>query len=105
MANARYKGRTDLVLLVLDPARVNAEIRYEESEPGQRFPHLYGPLNLDAVIAAVPFLPAPDGTFALPAGTLGDGQARSAAGSMRRAAARRSRSASARPTPTEGSAT
>ena len=65
-ANRFFRGRPGLVLLAVDPARLLAELRYEESEPGQRFPHLYGPLNLDAVVAVAPLDPAPDGTFALP---------------------------------------
>ncbi|HMQ34809.1 MAG TPA: DUF952 domain-containing protein [Chloroflexaceae bacterium] len=68
VADRFYRGQAGLVLLAVDPARLLAELRYEESEPGQRFPHLYGPLNLDAVVAAHPFPPEPDGTFRLPAG-------------------------------------
>jgi uncharacterized protein (DUF952 family) len=66
VAERFYKGQAGLVLLAVDPARLAAELRYEESEPGQRFPHLYGPLNLDAVVGAHPFAPGPDGLFALP---------------------------------------
>lgn len=50
VAGRFYRGQADLVLLVVDPARLEAELRYEESEPGQHFPHLYGPLNLGAVV-------------------------------------------------------
>lgn len=55
----------DLVLLVIDQARLRAEVRYEHV-PGADlpFPHVYGPLNLDAVIAARPFAAGPDGVFA-----------------------------------------
>jgi uncharacterized protein (DUF952 family) len=63
-----FAGRRDLVLLTIDPARLAAELRYEEGEPGVLFPHLYGPLGLDAVVGAYPFAPAEDGSFALPAG-------------------------------------
>ncbi|WP_129630374.1 DUF952 domain-containing protein [Candidatus Oscillochloris fontis] len=49
-----FAGRDDLVLLQIDPARLSVELRYEEGEPGILFPHLYGPLDLDAVIAAHP---------------------------------------------------
>jgi uncharacterized protein (DUF952 family) len=68
VADARFRDQTDLVLLVLDPSRITAEVKYEASEPGEWFPHLYGPLNLDAVITALPFPPAPNGTFTLPSG-------------------------------------
>ena len=62
-----HGGRRDLVLLVIDPARLAAELVYEDCyEVGQAFPHIYGPLNLNAVVSVVPFPPLPDGTFALP---------------------------------------
>ena len=55
----------DLVLLVIDPWRLRAEVRYEDV-PGAElpFPHIYGPLNADAVIAVRPFAAGPDGMFA-----------------------------------------
>ena len=60
----------DLVLLVIDPALLHAEIRYEDV-PGAElpFPHIYGPLNVGAVVAARPFAAGPDGTFAFADGT------------------------------------
>ena len=66
VANARFKGRQDLVLLCIDSSRVQAPIQFDAIETGARFPHIYGPLNADAVIKTVPFTPGPDGTFALP---------------------------------------
>ena len=55
----------DLVLLVIDPGRLRAELRYEDV-PGAElpFPHIYGPLNADAVVDARPFAAGPDGAFA-----------------------------------------
>ena len=50
-----FPGRTDLLMLTLDPARITAEIREEDSySRGETFPHIYGPLNLDAVIDVQP---------------------------------------------------
>jgi uncharacterized protein (DUF952 family) len=67
VANSFYQGEPDLLLLVIDPDQVAADIRYEPV-PGQAqpYPHIYGPLNLDAVLQAHPFHPAPDGQFSFP---------------------------------------
>ncbi len=66
-ANRFYNGQTGLVLLQMDVAQVSAEIVYEDLYGhGQAFPHIYGPLNVDAVSAVVDFPPNADGTFSLP---------------------------------------
>ena len=71
VANSFYQGAPDLLLLVIDAQRLTAPLRYDEV-PGaaEPFPHIYGPLNPDAVIQALPFPPGPDGTFSFdpPAG-------------------------------------
>jgi uncharacterized protein (DUF952 family) len=57
----------DLVLLCVDETRVGAEIRYERShEGGERFPHVYGPIDLDAVVDVVALPADARGRFALP---------------------------------------
>ncbi len=67
-ANQLYTGRTDLILLTIDPSKLTAELVYEDCyETGQAFPHIYGPLNLEAVTGFVKFPPNPDGSFFLPA--------------------------------------
>jgi uncharacterized protein (DUF952 family) len=43
-----FAGREDLVLLTIDPARLACEVR-DEPAHGEDFPHLYGPLELEAV--------------------------------------------------------
>jgi uncharacterized protein (DUF952 family) len=62
VANAFYKAdpRPHLVL-VLDPARIGAEVRFEDE--GRIYPHIYGPLNTDAVVAVRRAIRAADGTF------------------------------------------
>jgi uncharacterized protein (DUF952 family) len=67
-ANAVYSAQRDLVLLWVDPTRLQAELRYEAPEPGApHFPHLYGPLNLDAVVAETRLERWKRGAFTLPA--------------------------------------
>lgn len=46
-----YKGQTDLLLLHIDEHKLTAPFTYEFSASvNEEFPHIYGPLNLDAVI-------------------------------------------------------
>ena len=62
VANRFYRGTPDLVLLWIDPQRVHAQIRWE-SVDGDLFPHIYGPLNMEAVTAVTDLLPDEDGQF------------------------------------------
>lgn len=66
-ANSFYRGQAGLQLLCIDPALLKANLVYEDCyETGMQFPHIYGPLNLDAVINIVDFPVKPDGTFDQP---------------------------------------
>jgi len=62
VANAYFQGNDDLVLLCIDQVKLTGELLWEDSD-GDVFPHLYGSLNLDAVIAVVDFPPESDGVF------------------------------------------
>lgn len=67
VANSAFHGEHGLVLLCIDADEVEAEIRYEDCyDTGKKFPHIYGPLNISAVVQVVPFIPDTDGKFALP---------------------------------------
>ena len=66
VANSIYKGKRGLVLLCIDAQRLSAEVRYEEAESGDNYPHIYGPLNADSVIEAIDFEPDEEGLFTLP---------------------------------------
>jgi uncharacterized protein (DUF952 family) len=68
VADANFRGRSDLVLLEIDRARVECDVLDENLEGGSDlFPHIYGPLPMSAVRAIIDFPCRPDGTFALPA--------------------------------------
>lgn len=65
-ANRYYFGRQDLLMLVIDPARLDSEIRFEVARNGQLYPHLYGPLPVAAVERVIEFPSQEDGSFRLP---------------------------------------
>jgi len=70
-ANLLFRGRTGLVLLVIDTEKLTSELRFD---PGgshgeiQKFPHIYGPIDMKCVVDVVDFPPEEDGTFVFPAG-------------------------------------
>jgi uncharacterized protein (DUF952 family) len=72
-ANRLYRGRDDLVLLHIDPPRLDAPVRWESgvaTDPDSMlFPHLYGALPVSAVINVTSYRPDADGAFP-PAGEL-----------------------------------
>ena len=58
VARAFYRDVPDLVLLTIDTDKVEPDIRVESGGDEERFPHIYGPLAVDAVVAVDPF-PSP----------------------------------------------
>jgi uncharacterized protein (DUF952 family) len=72
-ANIFFAGATDLLLLQIDEGKLIAELKYEvpatpdDERPRTAFPHIHGPLNLDAVVAATEFPCEADRSFKLPA--------------------------------------
>ena len=65
VANNFYQETPDLVILWIDPKKVKNEIKYEPGSDNndETFPHIYGPLNIDAVLVAYDFRPASDGVY------------------------------------------
>ncbi len=45
-----YRHVSNLILLHIDPAKLTHELKYEVATNNELFPHLYGPLNRDAVV-------------------------------------------------------
>jgi uncharacterized protein (DUF952 family) len=81
VAELYYKGQSGLVLLVIDPRRLDSDLKWEppsEGTPppgvraGESFPHIYGPINLDAIVQASDFETGVDNHFTLPPGLLAD---------------------------------
>lgn len=46
-----YKGRSGLILLHIDETKLHSPLQYELAlSVNEAFPHIYGPLNTDAVV-------------------------------------------------------
>lgn len=68
-ANEMYRWQFGLILLKIESDLVTSKLVYEDCyETGMDFPHIYGPLNIDAVQGTIDFPPNDDGSFSLPAG-------------------------------------
>jgi uncharacterized protein (DUF952 family) len=90
VANHFYESIPDILLLWIDPSRLQSEVRWEppahlptfendcsnpvgqsdwatekatQAEGAELFPHVYGPINLDAVKKVMSLSPDSDGVF------------------------------------------
>jgi uncharacterized protein (DUF952 family) len=54
-ARRHFSGQTGLVLVEVDADALGDALRWEVSRGGERFPHLYGPLPMAAVVRVTPF--------------------------------------------------
>ena len=75
VAEKFYKGQAGLLLLQIDPVLLSSELRWEPPSggtpppgvpEGDFFPHIYGPINLDAIVSVYEIETNPDGTFRSP---------------------------------------
>jgi len=75
VANLYYKGQSGLILLEIEPTLLSSTLKWEPPSggapppgvaEGEMFPHVYGPINVDAVTRVVDLVSKPDGTFDLP---------------------------------------
>jgi uncharacterized protein (DUF952 family) len=65
-ANRIFRGSGDLLLLEVDTTKLQAPLEYERAtDANDEFPHIYGVLNLDAIIRTLPLPEGPDG-YAFP---------------------------------------
>ena len=59
-------GQTGLVLIAVEPERLGPALKREPSRGGALFPHLYGPLPLDAVVSVHDLPLGADGAHVFP---------------------------------------
>ena len=62
-ANRFFHGKRGLLLLLVDLERLQGEVRYEGNDQEGYFPHIYAPLNTEAVFGVINFEPDKDGKF------------------------------------------
>ena len=62
-ANRFYADQQDVLVLHLDPARLSSPVREEASGTAGVFPHIYGPINRDAVVAVQALQRGADGRW------------------------------------------
>jgi glutathione S-transferase len=63
VANLFYRDAAQLALLVIDPARLTAAVRDEDPGTGELFPHVYGPIERQAVIEVLTLERDADGNW------------------------------------------
>ena len=62
VASRHFKGRDDLLILELMPTKLDPETRYEQGGE-EKFPHIYGRINKNAVKRTVQIRCKDDGLF------------------------------------------
>lgn len=64
VTNRLFKGESDILLIIINTTLVEPEIRYENSgDSDTKYPHIYGPLNMDAVIDKIELASEDDGSY------------------------------------------
>jgi uncharacterized protein (DUF952 family) len=75
VAERFYQGEGSLLLLVIEPERLTSHLKWEPPAggtpprgvpEGDLFPHIYGPINLEAVIRVYDLQSQPDGKYKFP---------------------------------------
>ena len=65
-AERHFAGQRDLMLVAVDSTALRAALKWEAARDGALFPHLYGPLSLDAVVWTKPLPLDRDGRHVFP---------------------------------------
>ena len=65
VAHRLYPGRADMLVLELDTELLTSPVQREPSRSGEIYPHIYGPLNLEAVVKVWQLSLDADGAYSL----------------------------------------
>lgn len=67
VADNLFRGHKDLVVLEVDPTKLDCDVVDENLEGGEElFPHIYGTVPISAIVAVHDFPCRKDGTFDVP---------------------------------------
>jgi uncharacterized protein (DUF952 family) len=66
VANKHYRQLDEVCIVCLRADRVRPEIRWEPASDNRLYPHVYGPLNMDAAERSVVVKKGADGLFSIP---------------------------------------
>jgi uncharacterized protein (DUF952 family) len=68
IANLMFKGKTGILLLKIDPTKLKAKTIYESPRgTDEKFPHIYGTINKDAVVKISELACSENGEFSITA--------------------------------------
>jgi uncharacterized protein (DUF952 family) len=67
VANKFYAGEPELVVLDIDVEKLTSPLQDEDPGNGELFPHIYGPIDREAVTTAFRFQRGADGRWSFPA--------------------------------------
>jgi uncharacterized protein (DUF952 family) len=62
-ANRLFGDQDTILLLVIDVSMLREQVKYEQDDNGDKFPHIYGPLSINAVIDKVEVAAEENGKF------------------------------------------
>lgn len=63
-ANRFFAGQDEILLLIIDASMIREDIKYEkDDETGEKFPHIYGPVSVNAIIDKIEIRAEDNGKF------------------------------------------
>ncbi len=65
VANRRFSGRRDMLVLDVDTELLKSAVKDERASSGGIYPHIYGPLNTSAIRMARPLMVDANGKFSI----------------------------------------
>ena len=71
VAGRLYAGEADLLVLEVETDLLTSQLKREPSRAGEVYPHIYGPINTEAVVAVRQIMAGNDGKFQLGPATSG----------------------------------